>query len=104
MKKNLGNGARKILDNANTKLANILNDDMPVRVRNRKKHKVQKVNDDYDEEMDEGMEGDKPIDEEGSARSKSQSNEDHDSSVNSNPYGDEEPEDEQEMIEAEIAR
>ena len=40
MKKNLGNGARKILDSANTKLANILNDDMPVRVRNRKKNKV----------------------------------------------------------------
>ena len=50
--------------------------------------------------MDEGI--DKPLDDDGSDRSKSHS--DHDSSVHSAAYGDEEQEDEQELIEAEMAR
>ena len=50
--------------------------------------------------MDEGI--DKPLDDDGSDRSKGDS--DHDSSGHSNPYGDEEQEDEQELIEAEMAR
>jgi len=39
MKKNLGNGARKILDSANSRLAAILNENFPIRLKERNRRK-----------------------------------------------------------------
>lgn len=53
LRKNLGNGARKILDTANSKLAKILNTGNAFKIKKVKKKKNTAENDGYDEEMDE---------------------------------------------------
>ena len=90
LRKNLGNGARKILDTANTKLAKILNSGNAYKIKQVKKKK-KADNDGYDEEMDEIVAA--PVNPD-----KEKSNEE-DESPEEEEYGDmeEEEEDEQEM-------
>lgn len=91
LRKNLGNGARKLLDSANTKLAKILNAGSPYKIKQVKK---KKKNDGYDEEMDEVVAAPTNPDKD------KEHNEDEESGEeDSQGYGEmeEEEEDEQEM-------
>lgn len=70
----MGNQARKMLDSANDRLTKILNAAPAFKIRSRKVggKKAKKLEDGYDEEMDDGMDEDK------SASKKSQEEEDAD--------------------------
>lgn len=128
MKKNLGNGARKILDSANSRLAAILNENFPIRLKERNRRKrLQKIADDANQSMEEDGEEKSESDKDGDmkeevADTKSKKSNDKDdesikddenkesdkdsSSDKSDSYGGEQPEeeDEQELFEMEMAR
>jgi hypothetical protein len=102
LRKNLGNGARKMLDSANERLTKILNTGQAYKIKTKMKKKAaKKLKDGYGDEM-EDLEKDKEgHSDEDISKSDGEHNED---SGSSDGYGDMENEEDEREMEADIER